>query len=67
MNEQTDRLARYEAHMRIVNTWVQKESSRRLKSGMMHIRTLINGGPDELHLGSLTVTPTHDNNRESSS
>ena len=25
--------------------------------GMIHIRTLINGGPGELHVGSLTVTP----------
>jgi hypothetical protein len=28
--------------------------------GMIHVRTLINGGPGELHVGSLTVTPAQD-------
>src|ERR1700722_3753839 len=26
--------------------------------GLIQVRVLINGGPDELHLGSLSVTPT---------
>jgi hypothetical protein len=30
--------------------------------GMIQIRALINGGTDELHLGSLTVTPTRGDN-----
>ncbi len=29
--------------------------------GLIDVRTLINGGPGELHVGSLTVTPAGDN------
>jgi hypothetical protein len=33
-----------------------------LEPGLIQVRALINGGPGELHVGSLTVTPVQDGN-----